>query len=185
MSQEAALQVYTKQSFKVLQNKLKLANESHVLRESDPKLESITQPKKDIFQERLEAKVGNRPPPKHDEIPGFDDEYEVQSGPGIPGSGEFGVPGLGAPLGSYGDRDLYPNGMRFPQDFDPLKTSQPNPQGGMVFDPFRGEGPSANPLDGRKDPNKNSKPGSSSFPGIKYDDPYGRIDRQGGGGGFI
>lgn len=182
--------LYTDEVFKIIQTKFKLfaGLSGSALRERpsrSPRTDELqSKDKDDIFKERVERMVANQPP-RNPQIPGFDDEYEIQTGPGIPSSGEFGVPGLGLPVSGYGDNDLYPNGLRFPQDFDPLNRNSTNQQGGMIYDPFRGTGPSPNPQSGNHDPGQNSSPAGPQFPGTKYDDPYGRINRQGGGGGFI
>ncbi|KAM3165566.1 hypothetical protein ACU8KH_00373 [Lachancea thermotolerans] len=147
--------------------------------------------------EKLEhLKFGNPPVPSshshsrnpYTDIPGFEDEYEIQQQPGIPVTGAFGVPGLAAPGPSagYGDQDLYPGGQKYPNLQDPssrFPAAQRQPgQGGMVFDPFRtGQGdPRSNPLRG-EGPTGPTPP----FPGARFDDPFGRTSQQGGGGGFI
>lgn len=188
--------LYTDEVREVFRSKFKLPSGS------TSRLQETPTENKGYFKERVES-LRNReqqplrspqvpirtPNPSNAHIPGFEDEYEVQGAAGIPVSGEFGVPGLGMPLGGYGDNDLYPNGMKFPQDFDPSQrhpNSRPQPgQGGMIFDPFRGPGPSPNPLSNYPPGvNPDANP-SSRIPGVKYDVPYGRINRQGGGGGFI
>ncbi|CUS23386.1 LAQU0S09e03598g1_1 [Lachancea quebecensis] len=147
--------------------------------------------------EKLEnLKFGNAPAPQssshstnpYTDVPSFEDEYEIQQQPGIPVTGTFGVPGLAAPDASigYGDQDLYPGGQKYPNLQDPssrFPAAQRQPgQGGMIFDPFHtGQGDSrSNPLGG-KGPTGPSPP----FPGARFDDPFGRASRQGGGGGFI
>ncbi|CDO96581.1 unnamed protein product [Kluyveromyces dobzhanskii CBS 2104] len=191
MKESDANELYTEKVFDAFTSKFKFPplHGNHTLSKGDSLMpsadDSQTKNHDNIFKERVEQMVSNRPsndPP----IPGFEDEYEVQTGPGIPSSGEFGVPGLGVPLGGYGDNDLYPNGMRFPQDFDPLgRGHNNNQQGGMIYDPFRGPGPSPNPLSKNGNPDRNSSSQGPPFPGVKYDDPFGRLNHQGGGGGFI
>ncbi|SCU92158.1 LADA_0F14752g1_1 [Lachancea dasiensis] len=120
------------------------------------------------------------------DMPGFDDEYEVTQEAGIPVTGEFGVPGLAT---GYGDQDLYPGGQKYPNFQDPslhpTVQARPPGRGGMAFDPFRTGGderigdPHSGPLGGEP---KGPRP---PFPGAKFDDPFGRSQFHGSGGGFI
>lgn len=197
---ESVEDLYSSRVWLAFQNKFKFVEDigllTHNKKQSEvPSQESATTPSTRIqtevptaetFYGQAQSNYGRHRP---SDMPGFEDEYEVQGHPGIPVSGEFGVPGLGMPSDNsstarYGDQDLYPNGQRVPNLQDP-SSQFPNlrpAKGGMIFDPFQGEGPSSNPLQRARD-EKSQDPGI--FPGIKYDDPYGRINRQGGGGGFI
>lgn len=92
-----------------------------------------------------------------DDIPKFEDEYEINSRRTDPNCLE--------PPGGYGDRDLYPTGQKYPNLNNPnVMPHLPNNQGGMVFDPFGDRNHVRNPRD--------MPPGW--IPGAKFDDPYGR-----------
>lgn len=187
MSLTQAFQLFTPHTQNTFQGKFKLLDASNVPKDtvfSEPRRE-MPSPPNPVIPAAISPEVTSNPiHSKPKDMPSFEDEYEVQSGPGIPVTGEFGVPGLGTPIGGYGDTDLFPNGMRFPQNYDPLGRPHPIGQGGMVFDPFRGDGVSSNPRD-KGSSNQGPRPGAPPFPGAKYEDPYGRINQQGGGGGFI
>ncbi|CEP61105.1 Fub1p LALA0_S02e06832g [Lachancea lanzarotensis] len=165
--------------------------------QGEPENMNLTSPDYAAVHQRLERlKFGNPPLPVgrqpsrrrssiHD-MPRFDDEYEINQNAGIPATGEFGVPGLAS---GYGEQDLYPNGQKYPNLQDPTQqfpgaNNRSNGPGGMTFDPFRG-----NPTDPRSDP-LSGDPSSTGgpkppFPGARFDDPFGRPDFHGGGGGFI
>ncbi|SCV01424.1 LAMI_0G11408g1_1 [Lachancea mirantina] len=131
------------------------------------------------------ASIPSRPA----DMPSFDDEYEAQTSRQPIGE-PHGLPGLGvpSPAAGYGDSDLYPTGEKYPALQGP-QTHLPNfrnppSRGGMIFNPFQGGGPSSNPLQGGGNTfgtNKDSPP----FPSARYDEPFGRMSHQGGGGGFI
>ncbi|SCV04068.1 LAME_0H15500g1_1 [Lachancea meyersii CBS 8951] len=118
------------------------------------------------------------------DMPRFDDEYEVNQSSGIPVTGEFGVPGLAS---GYGDRDLYPGGQKYPNLQDPASQfpstqGRLRGQGGMIFDPSK-----SNPDDSWSDPLRGDPSSTGGpkppFPGARFDDPFGRQNYQGGGGG--
>ncbi|SCU92856.1 LAFA_0F13322g1_1 [Lachancea sp. 'fantastica'] len=165
--------------------------------QGEPENSNVSSPDYAAVHQRLERlKFGNPPlslgrqstrrRSSISDMPRFDDEYEINRNAGIPVTGEFGVPGLAS---GYGDQDLYPTGQKYPNLQDPSQqfpgaTNRPPGPGGMTFDPFRGNAtdPSSNPL--RGDPNATGGP-KPPFPGARFDDPFGRPDFHGGGGGFV
>lgn len=111
----------------------------------------------------LRLPIGNEQRRTPDDMPKFEDEYEIQR---HQGDNDLRLPGRSG-LGSYGDRDLYPTGNRYPDLNHPGQMpGLPDTSGGMIFDPF-----SDRNRPGRGDPG-NKPPGW--IPGVKYDDPYGR-----------
>lgn len=109
----------------------------------------------------LETEVTNTKRPN--DMPKFDDEYEVNNGRPIDR-----YPGLNLPEKhprQYGNPDLYPMGQKDPFNFNDINT-----RGGMTFDPF-GTGNQSN-MQG--DNNEQRKRGPGWIPGSKYDDPFGK-----------
>ncbi|AET38229.1 Fub1p Ecym_2508 [Eremothecium cymbalariae DBVPG len=109
-----------------------------------------------------------------DDMPGFEDEYEIQ--------GERHVPPVYDPdlfpsrehtrPGTYGDRDLYPTGEKYPDILDPSPSA--GPKGGMVFDP-KHSGSLPLPYGGKFDPDDPDDPRKPSgfLPGARWNSPFG------------
>ncbi|CAB4254775.1 similar to Saccharomyces cerevisiae YCR076C Putative protein of unknown function [Maudiozyma barnettii] len=107
-------------------------------------------------------RVKNKP----NDMPKFDDEYEVG---GIGRQGPIDrYPGLNLPEKNparYGNPDLYPMGQKDPFNFNDI-----NARGGMTFDPF-GTNNQSNMQD---DKNEQAQRGPGWIPGSRYDDPFGK-----------
>ncbi|SCW00302.1 LAFE_0C01156g1_1 [Lachancea fermentati] len=194
MQKHDAIQNFAAHVLPKLQSKFRLIQDSDLNGPSKDELEGEPRRLNSVQKEIEKLKFG-APPRQHtsdvrgrpSDMPEFEDEYEAQSFPGIPVTGEFGVPGLAAfpPQNTgYGDADLYPTGEKLPNLQDPRVplTQRGEQKGGMIFDPFRGGGPSSNPL--QRDPTHSKGP-KPPFPGARFDDPFGRMSHQGGGPGFI
>ncbi|CCK72063.1 Fub1p KNAG_0I02780 [Huiozyma naganishii CBS 8797] len=111
------------------------------------------------------------------DMPGFDDEYEV-NGPRGGAAHRDQFPGLSlgpTRSGGYGDVDLYPMGLR--QPFGPGVGPTAPGQGGMIFDPFG----SNRERDMMAEDQQNRGPGW--MPGAKFDEPYGGSGSTRFGGG--
>ncbi|KAL6950148.1 hypothetical protein ACO0QE_000824 [Hanseniaspora vineae] len=120
------------------------------------------------------------------DMPGFEDEYEIGGKlGGVRALGtDFGPGKKAEPLHQYGQDDLYPLGvkniyneklsdpLRLPDlganphntDLPPLSGSGGSGGGGMVYDPLR-------ELDKKQE--QEGRPNGAKYPGIKYDDPFG------------
>lgn len=114
-----------------------------------------------------------------DDMPDFEDEYEV-------GGGHASNPPWNP--ANYGHDDLFPNGQADRPMGIPPYGAPGQGQGGMIMDPFRQRGSRGSGPQGDKDPS-HREPGW--IPGSKFDDPYGGHSSifpgsSGfGGGGFI
>ncbi|CCE65764.1 hypothetical protein TPHA_0M01890 [Tetrapisispora phaffii CBS 4417] len=113
------------------------------------------------------SRKGDWNPKRPDDMPGFEDEYEIKDNTRTPFNDNR-FPGLNIHppnAQGYGDKDLYPGGQKFP-DFN-------NPVGGILEDPtyLRGQGGMAFDPKIRPGDSRNRGPGYIS--GSKYDDPLG------------